>query len=532
MIKNKITNKITSILVYIAVANAYTIKFDVLGYKPIFSADGKTIINKQVLDQYVAYEAAYRQAQKEGVEEPGEFKVNWSEVQAERVPEVIQHNIPGRVGRERCFNIIPPIFTSSTPEVTRKDRFKVNNLVAGHGREYFPPYPLLNLQQQWEKPSTLDKAPYLMQGVASELPKVEITGITISSRIDPEALETIGPAGPPPLAIALYARRDCLSKSLNHSPDAVIRYFDGEGTQFVSINKLHPDTGILEAQSWEELDQTSDWWSTAIGEAPVPRTTQTNTGGLTLRPAVSTGSDKTAGSNDSGDKLTPTRAHVGDAYLSAKGGPPEYKKDVVEIGEDFEFYMQDDALDSMQSMKRMWPGIEDYGYGGPNKLDPRVKATGSEYLTSDWIPEATYDSETEEVDPGRGKPESDFSPSQKGKIGPSEFLLYNPLSDPLPRERIREREPLLNEGDKSDDSVLPPLIPDSSSDNELPLQAQDVSELWAQSNTNTITDPEFEALDLYRFRSGGMTSGGSNPEEDVRLDILEEDYVNELDELE
>ncbi|KAK6506804.1 hypothetical protein TWF481_005264 [Arthrobotrys musiformis] len=533
-----ICGKVVIFLAYVAAIRAYTIKFDVLGYEPIFSSDRKTIINQQILDQKAAAKA---QAADGGSDQ--KFNINWNEVQVARIPDVIEHQIPGRVGRERCFNIIPPIFSTSTPEITRKDRFKVNNLMAGHEQEYFPPYSLLDPQQQWQKPSIWDKAPYLREGVASGLPKVEVTGITISSRLDPEALEALGPAGPPPLAIALYSRRDCRSRSMNHAPEAVIRYFDGEGTQFVAMDKLYPNAGILDIQSWEELDPSSDWWFTAIGEALLQPKAHSRTpginSGIPMPRVASTGSDKTAGSNDSGEKLTPTRVHVGDAYVSSKGtGPPQYIKDVVEVGNEFEFYMADDALDSIQTMRRNWPGIEDYGYGGPNRLNPRIKMTGSEYLTEDWIPERDSESETEEVDPGRGRPEdgtSNLSPDQGRTRAPDGFALYNPLEDPLPREKNRGGVGFKEEGGESDGSSLPPLVPDSSSEEEVPqLTLQDASQLWAQSNPDTSSDSDFEALDLYRFRSGGIVPGGNNvgQEEPTRLDILEEDYFNELDELE
>ncbi|KAK6362176.1 hypothetical protein TWF730_005872 [Orbilia blumenaviensis] len=521
--------KAVLLLAGIAATNAYIITFDLLGYEPIFAPDRKTVVNRQLIDHIVALKSQ-AQAEDPTVDLSNIVPdIDWDEIQVNRIPEKIEINIAGRVGRERCLNIIPPLFTTATPAVTRKDLFKPNNLIAGHGQEYFPPYSLFNPEQQWQKPSMSEKFPYLREGIASDLPKAEITKITVFSRLDPDALPTVGPAGPPPLAIALYAKRDCKSRGNTHAPEAVIRFWEAEGEQSVVMDKLNPDTGILEAQSWEELDINSDWWATAIGEAVTqPRAVTGN-----VR-TTSNGSNQTSYSSDSGEKLTPTRVHVGDAYVSGRrGGPPEYIKNVVEPGENFGLYLPYEAVESLETMKRKWPIIENHGYGGPNRLEPKVKMTGTEYLTEGLIPEADSDSEIEEVDPGRTKP-----------TVPARESLYNPLSDPLPRERVAGPYVTLGE-EKSDNSdVLPPLIPLTSSEEEKTVEEEklpplaDMSQLWAPSNANSFIDPDFEALDLFRMRSGGMNSaisGGSNPdpEEVAGLDILaEEDYVNELDELE
>ncbi|KAF3205563.1 hypothetical protein TWF191_001817 [Orbilia oligospora] len=509
-----IYSKAIIFLAFIAATNAYTIKFNVLGFENV-SEVHRAEIEMYILEQYEAYVSRGLELGK--AQEP--FTVDWDGMGVKRIPEKMGYMIPGRVGRERCFNIIPPIFTQRTPEVVVKDRYKINNLREGDEAEYFPPPFLLNpIQRSKNRPGWDPRSP-LNALVAPKLPGVDITEITIFSRLDPEAWKTLGPAGPPPLAIAMYSRRDCLSKGNKHTPEAVIRYFDGEGSQFIPMDKLFPKTGILRAQSWEELDA--------------------NSGLLSLRPAGSTGSDKTAGSNGSGEKLTPTRTDVGDAYLTANGDrPQQYIKDVVEAGYDFEFYMADDALDSKQIMGQSWKGLEDYGYGGPNKLKPRVKTTGLEYLTVDWTPEVNTNSAPnsdllstggidadgyETVSPGRRKPEGSF-----------EFSVYNPFDEPLPKEKYKPTSVFLKENQDSDESILPPLLPLSSSDEGDTLQLQDASELWAQSNAGAAADPDLDALDLYRFRSGGMTSGGSDPEREdaVGLDILEESYVNELDELE
>ncbi|KAF3318138.1 hypothetical protein TWF173_008874 [Orbilia oligospora] len=536
---NMIYSKAIFFSAYIAATNAYTIKFNVLGFENV-SEIRRMEIELHILEQYEAYVARGLELGK--VQEP--FKVDWDGMDVKRVPEAMGYTIPGTVGRERCFNIIPPIFTQRTPEVVVKDRYKINNLREGDVAEYFPPPFLLNPIQRSKNPPEWDPRLPLNALVAPKLPEVDITEIAIFSRLDPEAWKTLGPAGPPPLAIALYLRRDCLSKGNKHTPDAVIRYFDGEGSQVVPMDKLSPETGTLRAQSWEELDVNSEWWSAAIGEVPVqPKTryggTQANPGLLSLRPAGSTGSDKTAGSNGSGEKLTPTRTDVGDAYLTANGDrPQQYIKDVVEAGHDFEFYMADDALDSKQIMRQKWKGLEDYGYGGPNKLKPRVKTTGLEYLTVDWAPEVNTNSAPNSALLSTGGIDADgyetVSPGRRKPEGGVEFSVYNPFDEPLPKEKNKPTSVFLKENQDSDESILPPLLPLSSSEEGDTIQLQDASELWAQSNAGAAADPDLDALDLYRFRSGGMTSGGSDPEREdaVGLDILEESYVNELDELE
>ncbi|KAK6534851.1 hypothetical protein TWF281_006150 [Arthrobotrys megalospora] len=519
--------KIFILLAYIAITNAYTISFNLLGYESIFSPHGSEVINEQVVQEF---QRASLEAQMSGGGAKKDPEIDWSRIEVKRKPEVIQIDIPGKVGRERCFNIIPPLFSGGTPITTRKDLFKPHNLRQGHSQPYFPPKSLFSPQEQFEKPTIGDIMPYLRDpgGISSILPKAEITKITINSTLDPQALENLGPAGPPPLAIALYAKRDCLSKTNRHAPETVIRYFEGEGLQFVAMDKLYPNTGILEAQSWEELDETSEWWAQAIGHTPIQRRgPAVATAGRT----ESTGS--TAHSNESDEKFTPTRVHPGDAYVSG----PKYKTDVVGIG-NFGFYTIDEVLDSTQTMNTRWPDIEDYGYSGPRRLDPQVKKTGSEYLDEGRIPETDVSS-TEEIDTGSGDPgvlETNFMPA--GVNNPGRWLLYNPLKEGLLIERIRPGSVTFKEDlNESSGSTLPPLVPDSSDDGSTP-PLEDTTGQRPQNLIDTETLSDFERLDLYRVRSGGMASGGiasggSNPEQEEDVaEILQEDYVNELDELE
>ncbi|KAK6521711.1 hypothetical protein TWF506_001915 [Arthrobotrys conoides] len=522
-----IYTKIIIPLAYIAATNAYNIKFDVLGFGPI-SEDQEMDVEAQILEQYYKHEAGQR-AQK--VQE--RFQIDWNGIDVDRVVGEMKYDIPGRVGRERCFNIIPPIFTQSTPEVTTRDRYRANNLMAADD-EYFPPEFLLNPIQRSGDPPDWDEASQLGLAASPKLPEVDITGITILSRLDPDAWETLGPAGPPPLAIALYSKRDCLSKGHTHNPEAVIRYFEGEGTQFVSMDKLSPNTGAIQAQSWEELDPDSDWWSAAIGGVPIPpkaRDTQGGSSPLALGRAASMGPDTTAVDNGLGEEISSTRTDAGDVYLSAKGnGPPRYVRGVVEtsLKGGLGGYMAADVLDSMQAMKQNWPEIEDYGYGGSNRMNPRVKATGLEYLDADWAtgvgadpdagtslsPEVDTDG-YETVDAGRSKP----------KDKAYEPTLYNPLRDPLPKEKLRTAPQLVSEGESSEESIPPPLLrPLSSEENKIP-QVQDILELSAQSNTGPVLSPDFEGLGLSPEQENADAIGPWS-------DTSDEDFVNELDELE
>ncbi|KAF3913771.1 hypothetical protein AA313_de0210215 [Arthrobotrys entomopaga] len=294
----------------------------------------------------------------------------------ERVAEVIAYDIAGRPGRERCLNIIPPIFDEKTPAHRRKDLYKANNL-----RQWLPEYFFPDTLRRPEDPklTLYEKIPYLTQGFGSEYPRIQITEFAVEAILDPELSEVVGPVGPLPRAMAFYTSRDCVSRSGFHIPIAVIRLYEGEGVEIVDMSSLF-ESGKMEAQSWEELDENSTMWKRFISGLPIRSTERTN-------PNYNSDSEGTTYSDEPEEGLKRSdRLAPGDARVD---GMNPWKRNVV-IKE--EFVPNDtigDLQDSLETANSMWPDIQDWGYYG-DKDKPQIRPTGGEYLERDWVSDPKF----------------------------------------------------------------------------------------------------------------------------------------------
>ncbi|EPS39322.1 hypothetical protein H072_6916 [Dactylellina haptotyla CBS 200.50] len=295
-----------------------------------------------------------------------------------RVGEMLWYDIPGQVGRDRCFNIIPPLFDESTPLREMKDVYKANNM-----RQRIPEYFYSDTLRDPATPkfSLYDKAPYLSEGVEGELPDIEITEIAVESIFDPESVAQLGAAGPVPQAIAFYARRDCVSRANFRQPGFIIRFHQGEGLQIIGMNNVFPETGTVQIQSWEEVDENSRLWKAYISALPI-RPKDVLNKNYNSDSEGTTYSDEPDEGPKRSDRLAP-----GDGYVV---GPQPWRQDVVELDGFVPDGMLYEAHDSLDMMKNLWPGIEDYGYYGDDRTDPQVRPDGSEYIYEDWAPDEGF----------------------------------------------------------------------------------------------------------------------------------------------
>ncbi|KAK6541446.1 hypothetical protein TWF694_007257 [Orbilia ellipsospora] len=294
----------------------------------------------------------------------------------ERIPEVIAYDIPGRPGRERCLNIIPPIFREATPAITQDDLYKANNM-RDWVSEYFYPD---TLRPPGDRKLTLyEKIPYLNQGIEGEYPRIHITEFAVEAILDPAFSMVVGPVGPLPRAIAFYTSRDCLSRSGFHNPIAVVRLHEGEGVEVVEISSLF-DSGEMEAQSWEELDENSTMWKRFIGGLPIRPMERTY-------PNYNSDSEGTTYSDEPEEGIRRSdRMAPGDARVD---GVNPWKRNVVILEDFVGNEMIDDLQDSLETANSEWPGIEDWGYYG-DKDKPQVRPTGGEYLEQDWVSDPKF----------------------------------------------------------------------------------------------------------------------------------------------
>ncbi|KAF3926074.1 hypothetical protein ABW20_dc0109610 [Dactylellina cionopaga] len=291
-----------------------------------------------------------------------------------RVDEAIYHDIPGLPGRNRCFNIISPIFDENTPiGVSRLDKFRGNNRIGAEQKYYYP-----DTLRHPDDPvyGFVDIAPLMAEEFSRPLPDIEISEITVESILDLSLQKRLGASGPPPAAIALYTRRNCVNNANIYNPVAIIRFYTGNGSQTAEMVKMllknqdGAPSATLEAQSWEELDEDSNWWSKVIAGRPVSYP----------EPKLQLDSESELPS------FLPDRVMPGDGYVI---GNDPWRKNVVDMSGLY-FADDEDVLQSLEDAEAQWPGITDYGYFGDDRMNPQVRPTGDEYLSDNWVPNAQF----------------------------------------------------------------------------------------------------------------------------------------------